>query len=60
VNGSALERNLKLVLNALVENVNRRATIVHGMERMDIRCMALLSAGGDLNASTCRACASSA
>jgi hypothetical protein len=59
-NGSALERNLKMVLSSLVENVNKTGYNISSYGENGDKMYGLAQCRGDLNASTCRACASEA
>jgi len=60
INGSALERNLKVVLNSLVENANKTGYNISRYGENEDKMYGLVQCRGDLNASTCRTCASRA
>jgi len=59
-NGSALERNLKVVLNLLIQDVGERGYNISWYGENGDKIYGLVQCRGDLNASTCRACASEA
>ena len=59
-NGGALERNLKMVLSSLVENVNKTGYNISSYGQNGDTMYGLAQCRGDLNASTCRACVSNA
>jgi hypothetical protein len=59
-NGSALEGNLKVVLSSLVENVNKTGYNISSYGENGDKIYGLAQCRGDLNAHTCRECASAA
>jgi len=60
MNGSALERNLNVVLNSLVENVGNTGYNISWYGENGDKMYGLVQCRGDLNASACRTCASRA
>jgi hypothetical protein len=59
-NGSALEGNLKVVLNSLVQNVNKTGYNISWYGENGDKMYGLAQCRGDLNASACGACVSNA
>lgn len=60
MNGSDLEGNLKVVLNSLVENVNKTGYNISWHGENGDKIYGLVQCRGDLNPPTCGECASSA